>query len=258
MEKRLKLIIVLVLAVVSVAYCVGLFEKNRSNDKNIALVPIALAEASFTHDTFDGILLVKEEAGISAYVNIGKEIDLNKVKDVIDSIEVFNESYVIGQIEIDNYDPSIVAPHVYISRDGWIMAYFWKDEPSSKIMDWENYHGGLVKTTTLANAIKRICNTLESGLYDKVKHKVSYYDFEFPDANRMMLITKWIPYGHKIDKRAFYLTIPNDCQLYEASWSHYIRSNGQHWEGKVYIRNSSSSGFTLMKFETHYSAGKYI
>ena len=51
--------------------------------------------------------------------------------------------------------------------------------------------GGTITTTTLADTIKTVCDAITLN-YGTVKSNVRYYDFEYPNANRMMLITEWI------------------------------------------------------------------
>ena len=175
-----------------------------------------------------GYAFPEDEAGISAYVNICQKINLEKAETAFKSIETANESYIIGQIALDGYDPEYVAPHAYVHKDGWIVTYYLKNEPSSKIMQWDGYDGDMITTTTLADTIKKVCDTIQSKydppgtLYNLIKDNVSYYDFEYPDANRMMLITEWI----KGSKDQFNLTILTECELYEASWLHYCYPHG--------------------------------
>jgi len=188
----------------------------------------------------------EDEAGISAYVNISHEIDLEKAKGAFKSIETANETYIIGQIALDGYDPEYVAPHAYVHKDGWIVTYYLKNEPSSKIMQWNGYDGGKITTTTLADTIKKVCDSIQSKydppgtLYNLIKDNVSYYDFEFPNANRMMLITEWVEGGEGKQSDQFNLTVPTECELYEASWSHYCHtpSNGAITSSEVSITDS--------------------
>jgi hypothetical protein len=168
-----------------------------------------------------GTVFLEEEAGISAHVNVGQKIDLEKAKSAFKSIETANDTYIIGQIALDGYDPEYVAPHAYVHEDGWIVTYYLRNEPSGKIMQWNAYDGGTITTTTLADTIKTVCEVITFN-YDTIKSNVRYYDFEYPNANRMMLITEWIA-GRGTQSDQFNLTIPIECELYEASWSHYCQ-----------------------------------
>jgi len=209
-----------------------------------------------------GIVFLEEEAGISAYVNVGQEIDLEKAKSAFKSIETANETYIIGQIALDGYDPEYVAPHVYVHEDGWIVTYYLRNEPSGKIMQWNGYDGGTITTTTLADTVKKVCDSIQpeydppGTLYNLIKDNVSYYDFEFPDANRMMLITEWID-GYNISD-SFNLTLPIECELCNASWSHYCSiSHGSFKYSKVKITDidyypvytvSEVSGYRITRY----------
>lgn len=107
--------------------------------------------------------------------------------------------------------------HVYVSADGWIVAYYLKEEPASKIMQWKGYDGGEITTTKLEDAISKVC-TCTGILYQQVKNKIIYYDFNYPDANRLMII------ADRIDEPGmdtFEFKIPDEYTVYETSWSHY-------------------------------------
>ena len=166
-----------------------------------------------------GTTFLEEEAGISAYVNVGQEIDLEKAETAFKSIETANESYIIGEIDLPGL-PEYADPHAYVHKDGWIVAYYSKYAPTSKIMEWYEYDGGKITTTTLEDAMHQICLAIEFP-YTTIKDDIKYYDFEYPNANRMMLITD-MPAKGRDQSDSFNLTIPLECWLYEGSWSHYV------------------------------------
>jgi len=214
-----------------------------------------------------GTTFLEKEAGISAYVNIGQEIDLEKAETAFKSIETANESYIIGQIALDGYDPEYVAPHAYVHKDGWIVTYYLKNESSGKIMQWNGYSGGKITTTTLADTIKKICDSIQESsvppgtLYNLIKNNISYYDFEFPNANRMMLITEWVEgSGGIVRSDQFNLTIPTECKLYEASWSHHFSCSG-YWDySRVKITDADYYPiYTISEFEgySNYINGEF-
>ena len=165
-----------------------------------------------------GTTFLEEEAGISAYVSVGQEINLEKAKAAFKSIETANESYIIGEIDLPRL-PEFVDPHAYVHKDGWIVAYYSKYAPASKIMEWDGYDGGVITTTTLADAIHIICDEIEVN-YAIIKDGIRYYDFEYPNANRIMLVTDMVS-GTEYQSDSFNVEIPAECWLYEGSWSHY-------------------------------------
>lgn len=205
------------------------------------------------------VFFPEEEAGISAYVNVGEDvIDTEDIKKLLESdlfeqpVENFSANHIIGIVPVPNYGGT-VRPHVYVDTEGWIVAYFTKDEPASKIMQWSgtdtnNPRITEIKTTTLEDAIEKLCN--ETGIdYVEVKPEIKYYDFEFPDANGMLLFVKTRATG---GSNYTYVMIPSDYTLYEASYSHYACN--YYWdcyydEYRSYLK---VDGTTVNKIEHDY------
>jgi len=198
-----------------------------------------------------GTMFLEEEAGISAYVNVGQEIDLEKAETAFKSIETVNDSYIIGEVDLPGL-PEDVNPQAYVHEDGWIVTYYSNYQPASKIMEWYEYDGGVITTTTLADAIHQICDEIEVQ-YAIIRDDIKYYNFEYPNANRLMLITDMYD--------SFSLTVPVECWVYEGSWSHYFSVSSPH----PYFHTSTSylkidgdtistiSGITI----TDYNYGEY-
>ena len=63
------------------------------------------------------------------------------------SIELETADYILGSISVPNYEEHFDA-HVYVRRDGWIMAYYLSAAPSSKMIDTtaENLDNSKLKT----------------------------------------------------------------------------------------------------------------
>jgi len=201
-----------------------------------------------------GTTFLEEEAGISAYVNVGQVIDLEKAKTAFKSIETANESYIIGEIDLPGL-PEDVDSHAYVHKDGWIVAYYSKYAPASKIMEWVGYDGGAITTTTLADAMHQICLAIEFP-YTTIKDDIKYYDFEYPNANRMMLITDMVT-GEYSDSFNLTIPLPLEYRLYEGSWSHYYWHTNPHARySRLEIDGDTFS--TIDKNEgTYYQYGKY-
>ncbi len=144
---------------------------------------------------------LEKEAGVSAYTNVG-QVDLAEAKKVYRTVEREEDEYIVGSVNIPDYNEDW-EPHVYASTDGWVVAYYLKDDPASKIMDWVHY--GRTVSTKLEVALKLICDQLGKILPD-----VKYYDFRYPDANNLMIIA---------DRNGeFKVKIPDDITVYERSW----------------------------------------
>ena len=130
---------------------------------------------------------------------------------------VYNCSdYIIGSVELPDL-PEDEDVHVYVSADGWIVAYYLKEEPASKIMQWIGYDGGEITTTKLEDAISQMCTGIEIP-YQQVKSDIEYYDFFYPDANRLMIIVDRVDVD---GTDTFEFKIPGEYEVYNASWSHY-------------------------------------
>jgi hypothetical protein len=152
-----------------------------------------------------------DEAGISAYVKAKSSITLSSAKPAFATIERETSDYIIGTVAIDLHAEE-EYPHVYVSTDGWVVAYYPNDRPSSWILPWADYSGGAVSSTTLSKAIG-IMATSVGGSSSGIK----YYDFRFEDANKMMVIIESV----SSDTGFFKVTIPTTFSTYAVDWSHY-------------------------------------
>jgi len=150
-----------------------------------------------------------DEAGISAYVQAKSSIDLNDTKSAFASIERETADYIIGTVEMWGHTEQ-ERPHVYVSKDGWIVAYYPKDRSSGWIMPWGDYAGGALSSTTLSKAVG-IVATAVGGTTNDLK----YYDFRYPDATKMMII---VEFGNG---EFFKMTIPTTYSVYAVDWSLY-------------------------------------
>lgn len=135
-----------------------------ARDDKAKLTEIFLAQPAFAQEV---AAFPADEAGISAYVNVGQSIDLGKVKSAFRGIEAEGDTYVIGIMELTGL-PEEEFPHMYVSQDGWVLAYYSKFAPSSRIMQWYGYEGGAITTTTLQDAISKLLTTLRID-YSKIR-----------------------------------------------------------------------------------------
>lgn len=149
------------------------------------------AEASF----------LEQEAGIAAYVNVGHILDLAKAKAAYRTVEKETQNYIVGSVALPDY-PASEDIHVYIGREGWIVAYYMKDEPTSKIIDWLNYSPGKINTK-LKLGLAVIGNFVGVAITNP-----GYYAFNYPTANKLMLV---------VDSDEFRLTIPSGIMVFERS-----------------------------------------
>lgn len=173
-----------ILAIIFLCFIVGI---------TIASIRTAEAETSTTFPV--------GEAGIAAYVKVDniEKININALAEAYSTIEKQAESYVVGKVPVTN------NPLVYVGLDGWIVAYFLNTEEASKI-------AGGTKTTTLEDAIDYMVGKIGVTYSTPIK----YYDFEFPDANKMTIIVDGVVVSGGGNCNNFYVTVPGT--LYEASY----------------------------------------
>lgn len=140
-------------------------------------------------------------AGISAYtqVTVDPEIDfITSAKSAcstipeLEVVEIINElpvvQYFICSVNIEGY-ADVYAPHVFVHKDGWIMAYYLKEDPAAKMIDVIAQPLPPIDPeaalphypTLLENAIKTIAG-------DEVDF--SYYDFSNPNATDMLFVAE--------------------------------------------------------------------
>ena len=174
---------------------------------------LTLAQPAFAQEA--GKSFLEEEAGISLYVNAGEEIDLSKAKALYKVLEDETDSYLIGTVELSGYGEDW-WPHVWIHRDGWIVVYYPKDEPTSKLMHWHGFQRdqGTITSTTLREALFSIARQLGVDMA-KVDAGMRYYHWQYPDATRLLIV---VDTG---GTDSFRYIIPSAITVYEASASHY-------------------------------------
>ena len=158
------------------------------------------AKASFLEDT----------AGISASATLAP-VDLAIAETAFKNIETRDSGYVVGSVALDGYDEAHDV-HVYVTNAGNIIAYYLKDEPASKIVDWVGYSGGEMSLdgSKLEDALTKVCQVIGQTL-----SAVTYYDFRFPTATNIKIIADE---GIRSNEFFKYL-IPSSHTLLESSWS---------------------------------------
>ena len=159
------------------------------------------ADASFLDD----------KAGISAYTKATTAINLNSAKTVCRTTpEIITTNYFICSVPVPLL-PETEDAHVYVSKNGWILAYYMKDVPVSKIVQWSNYNGGEITTTTLADIVNSVASAAGVSF-----SPIKYYDFKYPGANRLMMVVDWLPVA---GSDSYQIKIPSNFVLSENSWS---------------------------------------
>lgn len=161
-----------------------------------------------------------DEAGISAYVKAKSSIpNLNVAKPAFATIERENitAGYIIGTVAMSGHAEE-QYPHVYVSTDGWLVAYYPRARSSSWLLPWYYYSSGPISTTTLSETVKKVCDQIGGSTTG-----LKYYDFRYPNATKMMLIVE-SQSGSGTDW--FTVTTPAKFTVYKVDWSHYAWLSG--------------------------------
>jgi hypothetical protein len=116
-----------------------------------------------------------QEAGIAAYVQVPSPVDLENVKGAFKLIEQEASDFVVGTVEIAN---APLTPHAFVSSDGWVVAYFLRDE--SVGYAWAYHQGFKPPDDVLARAITQV-----SSIVGGAPASLSYFDFAYPGANKI-------------------------------------------------------------------------
>lgn len=184
-----------------------------------------------------------DEAGISAYVKAKSSINLNNVKPALATIEREAEDYIVGTVAMD-YHTEEQYPHVYVSTDGWVVAYYPNDRSSGWLLPWFYYSGGPISTTTLKETVVKVCTQI-GGTTTGLK----YYDFRHPDATNMMIIAE-----STTGSEWFKVTIPTSYTTYRVDWSHLGTSNNWHY---AYLDDTLFSQTYWSETPNHAGYGSY-
>ncbi|MBM3128787.1 MAG: hypothetical protein FJ009_09210 [Chloroflexi bacterium] len=209
-----KLILASVIAIASLvvlSLLQGLFTPANANTVlplhpppfvSVANAELALARSS-----------IESEAGISAYFSAGTTINLNSVRGVFRTIENETSDYIIGSVPVANY-PETEDVHVYVHKNGWVLAYYLTADPTGKIFDWRVYDstGRISISTKLENTLAVVATA--AGVPFSASN-ATCYDFRYPNATHLMLIVEWSNTG--ID--SFQVKLPGTFAYYERSWS---------------------------------------
>jgi len=170
-----------------------------------------LAGPAFAQSVTTGTTFLEQEAGISTYMNIGTSMDLSKAKTVYKSIEKETSEYVVGSVSLPDL-PETDDVHCFAHKDGWIVIYYLKVEPVSKIIDWNYYSGGQLTKNKLQVGLEKMALALGASITN-----ASYYNFQYPYADKWMIM---IETQESVGTDSFNLKIPGPFTVYERSWLH--------------------------------------
>jgi hypothetical protein len=151
--------------------------------------------------------LLDSEAGISAYYQAPQTIDLAQIRSLYKTIEQETSSYILGSIAVPNYNHESFDVHVYVNTNGWVLAYYMRGDPVSKVVDLYNYS---IENTTLRTVIALVTGTAGVSLSD-----VTYYHFGFPNATNILFVYENAASGGN----DFTINLPGSFAHLERTWT---------------------------------------
>ncbi|NTU79487.1 MAG: hypothetical protein HGA45_08805 [Chloroflexales bacterium] len=152
---------------------------------------------------------VANEAGIAAYFQAPGAISLDSIRARLRTVEADTSAYILGTLAVPEYGDNDDVK-AFASSDGWVLVYYLKSEPASKIFDYKAYDGGSNVPTKFDRAL-----TLLAGAIGTSLPPVRYYHFNFPNATNMLMVTERTPTGED----SFQVTLPGSFTYAERSWS---------------------------------------
>ncbi len=171
-------------------------------------VHIAYAQEQPTD--FDLGAYLDQEAGISAYYKSPDAITLSQVRSQFRTIETETADYIIGSVAVPNHDENYDV-HVYVHTTGWILAYYLRPDPVSKIIDMYNV---TINSTRLKTVVAIIAGAVGAPFTE-----ASYYDFRYPNATHLLLVLEDSGNGND-----FTIQIPSSYGYFERGWA--LRNRG--------------------------------
>jgi hypothetical protein len=222
-KRQTRILIIGVVALALVA-AVALTGGNAAGpEKTLALqAPPFIEAAESVAAPAEVAALLSSEAGISAYVQTAGPITLSSVRGVYRTIEAETADYIIGSVAIPDH-PEHFDVHVYVHKDGWIMAYYLQSETTSKIV---NVMGSTISTTKLETAVSIVGSAAGQAVAG-----LRYYDFRYPNATHMLIVAE-----DHLDGRDFTITLPTEFAYYDRSFAVYNSYNyTDFWINEVQV-----------------------
>lgn len=219
-----KVFVISIALVMALSFTIVLSHSSANADKKVyegnGIIPLTAPHfvgMAYAMEATGGDAFPESEAGISAYTDVGKTIDLKYARDAFRTIEYETDEYIIGSVSLPDY-PETEDVHAYVHINGWVLTYYLKEEQAAKIIDWADYDTDeKITATKLEDGIIIVCDSAGVPTGD-----IKYYDFRHPNANKLMIVADALWGG---GEDTFRLKLPSDFVFYERSYSHCSKGN---------------------------------
>ena len=151
---------------------------------------------------------IDSEAGIAAYFQAPGALSLATARPLFRTIEAETDTYLIGSVAVPDYASESEDVHLYIHKDGWVLAYYLAAAPAANIIDWARFDG-----TTIVTKFDTVFQLLAAQLAFTLPSP-TYYDFRYPNANYLLLVAE-----STNETDTFTVFLNEAISYYERSWS---------------------------------------
>ena len=189
----------------------------------------------------------QDEAGISAYVNIGECLNLHDASGAFYQLLDSSDTHAVGTIRLDNLHSADYI-HVYIDTNGWIVPYLERGESTGMLVQWLDIDATNPEIKiTFEEAIELVCD--EIGInYTAIEGNISFYDFQHPDAKGLSILLNTQEYdGYE----SAHVHLPTTSTIYKAGYS-LVNTVWGPWNGYYY----GASGLYLDELPLEYTSTK--
>lgn len=216
MKKHLLLLALSIIAALAFFFLINGTQPHQENNSRLSLLQPPFVEPVQAGTSPIGARL-DLEAGISAWYH-GTALNLTNViagacRAGVEP-EYFDANSIICTVAIPGYVDQYY-PHVYVHKDGWILAYYFRADPASKMAD--------VRAFTLNNSLLKIAVATVASAGGSAFTDVNYYDFRFPNATNMLWVAE-----DDLNGESFTIEMPTSYIYFERSWAFYDSVNSSY------------------------------
>lgn len=209
--KRTLFLALAVVVVVVLLFAAGpslTVKQNENQGLTLELQRPAFIQPVNAQDTLETSFIgekLDSEAGISAYFKSPTAINLTNASTACRTIESLTSDYLICSVPVANHAEHFDT-HVYVNKNGWVLAYYLNTDPLSKIIDVYNKTINSTKLTSVLGTVAAAAGVAFAG--------ETYYDFRYPDAGKMLFVAE-----DDVNGNDFIITLPSSYAYYYRGWA---------------------------------------
>ena len=170
-----------------------------------------------------------QEAGIAGYAKVEWDATTNpttwnNVTRQLQNVEKQGAEYIVGTYALMDYTTRW-DPHVFISKDGWVVVYWANDESPGIFLDMK---------AGLEQALPQRVVASIAAASGANSPSVSYFDFAHPTANRIVLASiRTNAEGNS----PFFVTVSSGIRVLRAGWAFWASADSESslWMGGSFL-----------------------